>query len=475
MAENKDGRIYFVADSPPGDLAEYVPVPKVWVKGDMRCDSALKNIDTELGKESGEWRPCVPIPIHIIRVPSATVLNPADYPVGTLRIDSNSPFKTFHASDTSVPPDGVADEWQEICQKQDGVPQGGVIIAQDGVNLTEYGYSPKYSKVRTYERLHEPWDLGHLWRPARGQIIFQLDATNFVVGTGTYSETWWSDLLSSLWKFDMETGLWSYWGEFPVAMNNGVAVTVANDGSYDIYAGTGLTSYTNWNSQMWHWNTEEEAWESASDVDYGFNSGIACTIWRKVSGNWVKTALVGLGDVGSAGRCYYYDGVNWVYVGSPFPGANPARTGAIAFTIDSAHETYIGLGTSGITDYRDIWILSWYEGKWGEAGFVWSQTPLTMPDIERCDAVSYVTEDEIAYICMGRNMKSGVLDTWWSYNPSSDTWQRENAFDGEARHDCTGIYMDGKAFIIGGYNIGAAAFYGDIWMSHRLWLWVKGG
>jgi hypothetical protein len=55
----KDGRIHFSND-PPGARPQ-----GTWVVGKMVCDPALKNQDTELGKESGQWCPQVPIPVTL--------------------------------------------------------------------------------------------------------------------------------------------------------------------------------------------------------------------------------------------------------------------------------------------------------------------------------------------------------------------------------------------------------------------------
>lgn len=54
----KDGRIHFSNDAPGSR-----PLG-TWVIGKMVCDPALKNQDTELGKESGQWCPQVPIPVY---------------------------------------------------------------------------------------------------------------------------------------------------------------------------------------------------------------------------------------------------------------------------------------------------------------------------------------------------------------------------------------------------------------------------
>jgi hypothetical protein len=60
MAENKDGRIFFVTDPPPATVNLYDA--QLWVKGDMRCDpDEANNAYSALKKESGQWRPCVPI------------------------------------------------------------------------------------------------------------------------------------------------------------------------------------------------------------------------------------------------------------------------------------------------------------------------------------------------------------------------------------------------------------------------------
>lgn len=56
--QQKDGRIHFSNDSPGSR-----PLGTC-VIGKMVCDPALKNQDTELGKESGQWCPQVPIPVY---------------------------------------------------------------------------------------------------------------------------------------------------------------------------------------------------------------------------------------------------------------------------------------------------------------------------------------------------------------------------------------------------------------------------
>jgi hypothetical protein len=55
--EQRDGRIHFT-DTSPGTR----PSGGTWLLGEMVCDPAVKNTDTGLGKESGQWCPQVRIP-----------------------------------------------------------------------------------------------------------------------------------------------------------------------------------------------------------------------------------------------------------------------------------------------------------------------------------------------------------------------------------------------------------------------------
>ncbi len=55
-AAGADGRLYLTT-TPPGILPDGIPY-----KGELVHDPALANIDTALGKESGEWRPQIPVP-----------------------------------------------------------------------------------------------------------------------------------------------------------------------------------------------------------------------------------------------------------------------------------------------------------------------------------------------------------------------------------------------------------------------------
>ncbi len=55
--DQRDGRIHFT-DTSPGTR----PSGGAWLLGEMVCDPAVKNTDTNLGKESGQWCPQVRIP-----------------------------------------------------------------------------------------------------------------------------------------------------------------------------------------------------------------------------------------------------------------------------------------------------------------------------------------------------------------------------------------------------------------------------
>ncbi|MFH1421742.1 MAG: hypothetical protein ABIH42_03385 [Planctomycetota bacterium] len=69
-SQDKDGRIHFTDDFPG-----IAPIG-VAIKGVMVCDSSVKNTDTALGKESGQWRPQVKVPLYFY-----APVTPVWYPV----------------------------------------------------------------------------------------------------------------------------------------------------------------------------------------------------------------------------------------------------------------------------------------------------------------------------------------------------------------------------------------------------------
>ena len=202
---------------------------------------------------------------------------------------------------------------------------------------------------------------------------------------------------------------------------------------------------------------------------------------------------------------------SWTSV-TDFP--NTARSGAIAFSIDSFG--YVGLGAypngiGGTTCPTDFWQYNPYTG-------VWTQKA-SFPGNGWAGAISFTIGSK-AYIGLGSRLSGGyndfweydpAMDTWtqkanfggggrssaigfsigykgyvglgnsdtsvnpakdfWEYDPATDTWTQKNDFPGIPRKDASGFSVGGSGYVTLGYNptyYANGIFFNDLWQYDPL-------
>ena len=143
---------------------------------------------------------------------------------------------------------------------------------------------------------------------------------------------------------------------------------------------------------------------------------------------------------------------SWTRV-ADFP--DTARTGAVAFSIDSFGYVCLGVYFSGRYMYpTDLWQYDPYNG-------IWTQKA-SFPGIGRSSATCFVIGSK-AYIGLGDEGDVAYND-FWEYDPSADTWIQKANFVGGVRTGATGFSIGDKGYIGLGTNGSAGPIiFKDFW------------
>jgi N-acetylneuraminic acid mutarotase len=117
-----------------------------------------------------------------------------------------------------------------------------------------------------------------------------------------------------------------------------------------------------------------------------------------------------------------------------------ARNSAVSFTIGD--KAYVGLGTDGISKFKDFW-------EYNPATNTWTQKA-SFPGTARYLAVGF-SADGKGYVGTGYDGVNKLKD-FWQYDPSTDRWTQKADFGGSARYGAVGLGIGGKGYVGTGFD-----------------------
>lgn len=140
---------------------------------------------------------------------------------------------------------------------------------------------------------------------------------------------------------------------------------------------------------------------------------------------------------------YNGDTKTW-YPMADFPGA--ARSNGVAFSING--KGYFGTGYDGDKALKDFWEYTPTTNSWRQV----ADMPITSG---RYDAVAFALNNR-GYVGTGKDNDSKEQSDFYSYDPSANTWKKENSI-GIKRSGAFTFTINGKVYIGGGVNNGSYA------------------
>lgn len=222
-------------------------------------------------------------------------------------------------------------------------------------------------------------------------------AISFVIGNYAYVGLGYDgdDYLQDFWRYDPARNFWEVMAEFPgTGRISAIAFSAAGKG----YIGTGFNDELDEEelADFWEYDPATNQWEQKSDFGGG------------------------------------------------------GRFGAVAFAIKDIG--YVGTGYDG-NYYKDFW-------SYNPATDAWTKT-ISLFGSKREQAIAFVIND-IAYVCSGRNNGQSVFD-FWSFDPSLDTWTEltpdddeddyyEDFEDAVSRYAGSAVTLGNMAYIGAGFG-----------------------
>jgi len=145
-------------------------------------------------------------------------------------------------------------------------------------------------------------------------------------------------------------------------------------------------------------------------------------------------------------------------LGSDTIGSGLKRERAVAFSIGDYGYVGTGIDTAEIV-LNDFW-------KYDPSNNAWTQIA-TLPGSERRNAVAFEING-LGYVGTGINtvnsfdFGSVILNDFWEYNPTTNSWLPKSAFPGGPVYFATAFTIDSKGYVCGGKM-------GPNWYSNSLW------
>ncbi|MRG46067.1 galactose oxidase [Chitinophaga sp. SYP-B3965] len=128
-----------------------------------------------------------------------------------------------------------------------------------------------------------------------------------------------------------------------------------------------------------------------------------------------------------------------------FPPLAVGRISATAFVINGV--AYVGTGFDGKRNLDDFWSYTPATGQWKECARL--KGPDAAVSLARRDAVSFTLNGK-GYVVSGYD--GGALNDVWEYDPVANTWTGKRSFRGEKRRDAVSFVIGDKAYVLTGTN-----------------------
>ena len=280
-------------------------------------------------------------------------------------------------------------------------------------------------------------------------------AVSFAIGTKVYIGLGISNSDFSaydFWEWDPATRLWTRLADFPGSLSNytvGFSIGTKGYVMSSIWSEDGF--FTN---AFWEYDLSANKWTQKASLPTtpGRGSAVGFSIGTK--------GYVGLGfkEVYDGSPIEYlsdfweWDQATDVWTRKADFAGNQ-RTGAVGFSI--GNKGYIGTGSNGTAMSEEFW-------EWDQAADIW----IKKADFEggpRVAAVGFSIGNK-GYIGTGNNgyQTSYLLQDFWEWDQSSNTWGKVADFAGGPRCGAFGVSIGNKAYIGTGSNYNNS-YLQDFW------------
>ena len=283
-----------------------------------------------------------------------------------------------------------------------------------------------------------------------GAVGFVIDGKAYV-GGGYDGEKW----LTDFFRYDTDKNNWYKIADFPgVARSAAVAFTINGRG----YVGTGYDGL-NYLKDFYAYDPTDNSWIQIADF-----AGSAR----------FEAAAFGIDNLGYVGTgydgnylkdMYAYDAEldTWIQKASY---SGDKLINAFAFAIDG--KGYLGGGMNNGILNQEFWEYDPLNDLWQEKNDLQDDDNDTDENdsgytIARVLAATFVINGK-GYVCLGT--RSGLSSDVWEYNPSLDTWQQMNSFEGAVREATVGFSIGDFGYIATGRN--SSSRYDDLWQFDPL-------
>lgn len=270
-------------------------------------------------------------------------------------------------------------------------------IIPASMNLGTYSISISANGVTTMAlepiTIHSPWEK----KTTTGlPIIDRLYAVAFTINNEAYYGTGYNEYATpgynDFWKYSPTTSNWTRMADFPGEKRYGVlGFSIGNSGYIGMGNSSGLAPF----KDMWQYNASTNQWKKLSD----------------------------------------------------FPGE--ARAFPLCFIING--KAYVGMGGNNFLSnpyLSDFWEYDPSNDTWKALN--------NFPGIARGAGFVSFTNNGKGYYGLGVSIRTPTygLKDFWEYNPLTDSWLQKNDFVvSDYRYFCTGTYLKGKAYLMGGHSL----------------------
>lgn len=281
--------------------------------------------------------------------------------------------------------------------------------------------------------------------PAAGRLT----SFAFDINSKGYIGTGWdgTNIFDDLWEYDPSTNSWTQKANYPggpVAFS--IGFSIGNKG----YAGISY-SFIN---EFWEYDPPTNSWAQKASMPGG---GVCAAGAFVVGGKGYVTTGSDITN-SSQGTWEYTPSSNSWAQKTNFP-IKRSDVDRAPFVING--KAYVGTGlnyTTAISNsivYNDLW-------EYNPASNAWTQKA-NLPGVARCGATGF----SICYkgfLGLGAINDSTwtVLNDFWMYDPSLNSWSTVTTFPGTTRVDAASFVLNDKAYIFGGsdnWNVS----YNDLW------------
>lgn len=279
-----------------------------------------------------------------------------------------------------------------------------------------------------------------------GAVAFVIDGKAYV-GLGYDGDKW----LKDFYQFDPDKNNWYKKADFPgAARSSAVGFSINGKG----YVGTGYDG-TDYRKDFYAYDPVTDSWEQVADYAgtarfqaVGFAIDNYGYVGTGYDGNYLKDVYAYNPETNTWNQRASYSGDKLI--------------NAFSFAIDG--KGYVGGGMNNGVLNQEMW-------EYDPLNDIWLEKNDLLDDdddddenddgytISRTLASTFVIGGK-GYVALGA--RSTVNAEIWEYNPSLDTWQQMNSFEGSSREAAVGFAIGDKGYISTGRS--STYRFDDLWL-----------